>query len=430
LKNDSDVSDDQIVVKLVHEFPNAPYFFLKIKNYSSAETDFFVKGEQYNPYFEHGPLMDGEFLEVLLKRIRDRISQIRNDNITGYFSGSFLTKRLKEAELLQAYQSLMLDPGSTYDQDRVDYLHEMLRELYGWPDEKVFWGIINKGLSYARLNAGDRSGVSTDFASEIISLLRMQPREDYVLNSPSYATFIHYRGVYEDYYAGILDLIERTHPGPYSADELGKTFMDATSIIGADGWVVKTMDSMPHIQVSYRSKTIYIGKLTRIRTKKKLEQIVMHEIAGHVYRSMGKTEADQYRERYMSAHYTEHEEGFCTVLEQLSLQKFYFKRTYRYLAICLALGLDGKARDFLQTYHILWRYIALFDGDIARSKKRAFKEAARVFRCGVTTIPAVIYNKDQCYLTGNQKIWHYLSSNQLNVAEFDVFARGGRVNYE
>ncbi|HLG90629.1 MAG TPA: tyrosine/phenylalanine carboxypeptidase domain-containing protein, partial [Candidatus Saccharimonadales bacterium] len=162
----------------------------------------------------------------------------------------------------------------------------------------------------------------------------------------------------------------------------------------------------------YRKKII-IGKHFSANSTHRLKQIVAHEVGCHVQRAMSD------RRRSFLAQFDDNDEGLAIVLEQLFASRFMYKRVLRYFAIALAIGVDGKKRDFCDVYEILWRTMRVISGNSPKdSKIQAFYETARAFRGGIPSEPGMAYLKDKVYLESNLIIWEKLEERLLDSDEF------------
>lgn len=85
----------------------------------------------------------------------------------------------------------------------------------------------------------------------------------------------------------------------------------------------------------------------------------------------------------------------------------------RYLAACLAVGVDGTPRDFRAVFSLMTDYYTLKFKEDAVVNKAPFRAAwdvcVRIFRGTTGQTAGCIYTKDIVYMEGNIGIWNLLS---------------------
>jgi hypothetical protein len=124
------------------------------------------------------------------------------------------------------------------------------------------------------------------------------------------------------------------------------------------------------------------------------------------------------------AGFDESDEGLALVLEQLFSARFMYKRTIRYLAVCLGYGVDGVWRNFRQVHEILWRAMVILGNAPEVAKERAFYETVRAFRGGLPDVAGMAYIKDKIYLEENLLVWRQLEKRMLSPEEFTKLFQG------
>jgi len=194
-------------------------------------------------------------------------------------------------------------------------------------------------------------------------------------------------------------------------DELHHTL--ETTGLKSKGWSVKLVDDASHARVNHHEKTIRIGREYKPRTLKAKKRIALHEVYGHALRGPQQSLAES--------------EGFAIVLEQLLDERFKFRRAYRYLAVALGWGVDGKQRDFRDVHEIIWRLMVIVSGYAPHdAKSYAFDECVRAFRGGRPDIAGAVYLKDAVYLVANITIWDRLCKDKLEYNDFIDIIEGRR----
>lgn len=171
------------------------------------------------------------------------------------------------------------------------------------------------------------------------------------------------------------------------------------------GWAVRTRKGHYHAVTAHDNKEIVIGENYVGRSSVSNIQIALHEVYGHALRGPQASLAES--------------EGFATMLEQLVLDKYSTKRSYRFLAVLLGWGAIGDALDFRQTYEVIWRLMVIRKRyNISQAKKHAFDECARAFRGGLPHVAGSVYLKDMAYFSANIRMWQTFEKNPPTYEEF------------
>ena len=149
-----------------------------------------------------------------------------------------------------------------------------------------------------------------------------------------------------------------------------------------------------------------------MRSRKKVENLVVHEIGVHMLRSITGGETDMLPLRSGLSDYYDTEEGLGVVMEQALSGKFAERGVDHYITAGLA-HFDNK--DFREAFEIKWRLSLLgsvddesevSDEQIVKAKKTAFTQTLRSFR-GTNDMPLF---KDLSYYNGSVEVWKYLES--------------------
>lgn len=164
--------------------------------------------------------------------------------------------------------------------------------------------------------------------------------------------------------------------------------------------------------------------LTQIAT----EAIAAHEIGVHATRAH---RGEQQPLRLLSLGldgYLRGEEGLASYLQQQVEGADLFYGQDRYLAIGLALGLDGEARDFRSVFVLMRAYYQLHGADELANDtatiRRAWEVCRRIFRGTTGQSVGCVLTKSLAYFEGNLKMWEYLINHpdrypHLFVGKFD-----------
>lgn len=149
-----------------------------------------------------------------------------------------------------------------------------------------------------------------------------------------------------------------------------------------------------------------------MRSRKKVENLIVHEIGIHMLRSITGGETDMLPLRSGLSDYYDAEEGLGVVMEQALSGKFAERGVDHYITAGLAY-FDNK--DFRDAFEVKWRLSLLDsvedggeinDEQIAKAKKTAFTQTLRSFR-GTNDMPLF---KDLSYYNGSVEVWRCLES--------------------
>ncbi len=154
-----------------------------------------------------------------------------------------------------------------------------------------------------------------------------------------------------------------------------------------------------------------------------------HEAGGHFFRRI---QGEQSRLRLLGIgldRYDMGEEGVTTVTEQATEGTVEeFAGLSSHLAISLAVGLDGKPRNFRDTYEWMKKYFTFLKvkngKDLTTAETEAQSNAwaicVRTFRGTDCSTPGVCFTKDIVYREGNIRIWGVLEENPDEAHRFSM----------
>ena len=376
---------------LQRRYSSAPYSFFAIRNYDDMR-DAFLRGAIDEPNFTSSKLLNEHYLQRRKQELEKAVANDPGDNPE---LDVFLKRRIPETELLLALVRLRDDPaGKVY----LKRYRTLMKQMHGDFDATMFAGVIN----YLH----DRAAATNQQAqfSAIRSLLRKH--QDGQLYKPAPKLFSHYRKALMDSHHLFGALLRQELLPDLTREAMLAYFEWALEMSGAKaaGWALKESNHGANIMISQHRKQVVIGKHYMPYTKRRLRQVVAHEIMVHVSRTVAGSTVRR-----------DDEEGIAIVVEQLLSTNFIYRRMLRYLAAALAWGADGKPRTFRETYDIVWRAFMIVGNHSERNaKERAFAECARVFRGGVPGAAGAAYIKDKVYLETNLTIWKYLEDNELS----------------
>lgn len=167
---------------------------------------------------------------------------------------------------------------------------------------------------------------------------------------------------------------------------------------------------------SQRTKIVHIPCDTQLKSRSKkftalqAEALAEHEIGVHVRRSHNGQHSALKLLSIGLPGYIRGEEGIATFVQQQIEGATEFYGFQRYLAACLAVGMDGEKRDFRAVYQLLYDYYILTSKpnfkDIKRAQQFAWSTCMRIFRGTSAKKNGYIFTKDILYLEGNIEIWN------------------------
>jgi hypothetical protein len=402
----------QILNALQQKYPGALYSYFRIAN-QHREMNTFMIAPSKNPVFTYrSPIQCFEAQE----RIDNLRKEFRSIDDSDKLAQDFLYKRLLEAEILYLTCLAREEPSKFTGEMYKSYRDKQV-ELYGQLNTDLFYGVL-----------GFLSQISTKprrdpaYLAEINAMIvNHQHNELYI---PSNETFQYYRQLYRIVYPEFNQMLDEiAHETMRTDDAVNDLFGKALNIIGADkaGWSIVSAKYGGNIIVSKAKKQVIIPVHLKPQSNLRLRQLIAHEVGGHVYRAL-----------YGNHHHSTRvdEEGLCIVLEQLQQKNFSYKRSMRYMAICLAWGIDGKPRTFSQVYEIMWRAFMLLGHNKNQAKARAFNEVVRTFRGGVPERAGMCFIKDKIYLESNIAVWQNLENNRLDATDFKELMAGHGTMHE
>lgn len=386
------------------------------------EEERFLSGEIRNPQFYYEKLNSADFDEAL-EKIRELGDKILNHpdltSVGKKVYEGFIKKYYEQIELLRCAQDYH---GASLEEDKqkISESYKGLNiETYGEPDEGTYRSLLSEKLNCVCNK--NLTGKADDLRKELFGMVDFDPDVDIPERfRPSDETVEWMHSVAESLYGGMLSHIpnEQEEFDPY---ELQKIFTDiieeefnndSKGYAGAaEGWTVSA-EKATSVNVKSSEKRIVIPDNGMMRSRKKVENLVVHEIGVHMLRSITGGETDMLPLRSGLSDYYDTEEGLGVVMEQALSGKFAERGVDHYITAGLA-HFDNK--DFHEAFEIKWRLSLLgsvddgsevSDGQIVKAKKTAFTQTLRSFR-GTNDMPLF---KDLSYYNGSVEVWRYLES--------------------
>ncbi len=386
------------------------------------EEERFLSGEIRNPQFVYDKLNSADFDEAI-EKIRELGDKIPNHpslppSHRGIYE-EFIADYSKKTTLLnyaQQYNNAKSEEEKKAAAEKYRYLNI---ESYGEPDEDTYRSLLGGKLN--AIHSKKLTGKADELRKELFGMVNFKPGMDIPERfRPSDETVEWMHSVAESLYGGMLSHIpnEQEEFDPY---ELQKIFTDiieeefnndSKGYAGAaEGWTVSA-EKATSVNVKSSEKRIVIPDNGMMRSRKKVENLVVHEIGVHMLRSITGGETDMLPLRSGLSDYYDTEEGLGVVMEQALSGKFAERGVDHYITAGLA-HFDNK--DFREAFEIKWRLSLLSsvddgsgvgDEQIVKAKKSAFTQTLRSFR-GANDLPLF---KDLSYYNGSVEVWRYLES--------------------
>lgn len=356
-------------------FSIAAHNYFKVTNLLIAKKAF-LKHETSNPVFSYRKNFNPDV-------VRKRIKLLEENSIA-----------LKSMKLVETALILQHNPSP----ENLAAFKEINAKYYGEPTKALLAAILARFDTHVSPETKD----FWNYINHHISI-DLKKAHSTLWPSPELFSAIQAHGMQ---YMNVLFV----HKGEKNLCKLFELVMQDTGLTDM-GWKLRTTDDASPAKINHHTKTVWVGSLYKPRTQMAGLRIVAHELYGHALRGQNQSTAES--------------EGFAVLLEQLTSESFKPRRAYRYIAAALAWGVDGRPRDFRQTFEIVWRCMVIaskYTETDARSY--AFDECVRIFRGGLPDVPGAIYLKDAIYLPANILTWKWLESRSISYNDFMHLASG------
>lgn len=206
-----------------------------------------------------------------------------------------------------------------------------------------------------------------------------------------------------------------------SALDVESIFQSTLNRCGVEGWTIQ----IDKKETSNRFSVRPFSKIISIPADKQLfsrpnpltdvhvQALAEHEIGVHVRRSY---EASQGKLRLLETgldNYLTGEEGLASYAQQQIEGADEYYGFDRYLAACLAVGMDGEVRDFRAVFSLMTDYYTMKLASTDKTNTAPFRAAwdvcVRIFRGTTGQTAGCIFTKDIVYMEGNIGVWNLLS---------------------
>lgn len=386
------------------------------------EEEVFLSGEVGNPQFYYEKLNSADFDEAA-EKIQEIGNKILNHpslppSHRGIYE-EFIADYSKKTTLLNYAQQYNDAKSEEEKKAAAEKYRHLNIESYGEPDEDIYRSLLGGKLN--AIHSKKLTGKADELRKELFGMVNFKPGMDIPERfRPSNETVEWMHSVAESLYGGMLSHIPNKQEefDPY---ELQKIFTDiieeefnndSKGYAGAaEGWTV-SVEKATSVNVKSSEKRIVIPDNGMMRSRKKVENLIVHEIGIHMLRSITGGETDMLPLRSGLSDYYDAEEGLGVVMEQALSGKFAERGVDHYITAGLAY-FDNK--DFRDAFEVKWRLSLLDsvedggeinDEQIAKAKKTAFTQTLRSFR-GTNDMPLF---KDLSYYNGSVEVWRCLES--------------------
>ena len=220
-----------------------------------------------------------------------------------------------------------------------------------------------------------------------------------------------------------------------TADQVARVFQSVLDKHEITGWKIKIDRSgyrtrfsvQPDRRVINIPNDSHLGSRARPLTYNRTLALAEHEVGVHVRRAH---EGKKQPLRLLSAGlqgYLRGEEGLASYVQQQIEGASEYYGLDRYLAIGVAVGLDGAKRDFRSVFAVVRDYYRIsFPPETPEQHiaSLAWELSVRVFRGTTGQTSGLVYTRDQVYFEGNVGIWELLIDRphvfeQLFIGKFD-----------
>jgi hypothetical protein len=210
----------------------------------------------------------------------------------------------------------------------------------------------------------------------------------------------------------------------YTADEIKTAFEQALERYKLSGWKVVVVNKGTAVSVSQENKSVNIPSDRKMK-EKGLLALIEHEIGTHVLR---RENGERTKLKILGLgldRYLKGEEGIATYEEQKIEGASEFAGFEGHLAISLALGMDGKSRDFRKVYEILKDYYFINSKKeeaeaLTYAENAAWNRCVRTFRGTTCGTPGACLTRDIVYREGNIGVWDVVKNKPEEVKRFMV----------
>lgn len=393
-----------VLQKLVHE----EYHYLTPSNQRVQKKRFYDTGKIDLAY-------------TLTEQLSLAVQQAELDEMRMHIDQSTATNTVKDLYRAKfAEQQKVIDILDAVAKQDDHSFHAASRDLYGAPDPKLFWVVVNQ------INNRFNSLIAkVDPKRKTLHRAHTTWKEYFqTLNQPENIGVYHlpiYNGIYipHDYEVD-------------SAEKIHRMFSDYLEEQNINNWVVQIdhPGARTAFGVNQSTKVISIPHDSdlllrkRVLTKVSLQALLTHEVGVHVVRRENGDASPLALLGVGLDDYLRAEEGIATLAEQLITGTSQYSGEIGYFSIGAAMGILGNSLAFPDLYTVLYAYYILSIADKQLETEgfyeleelqmtatdHAWNRAVRVYRGSTGNTAGSVYTRDIIYLEGNKRMWSLLDS--------------------
>jgi hypothetical protein len=198
----------------------------------------------------------------------------------------------------------------------------------------------------------------------------------------------------------------------YTTQEMIPIFENALEEYRILDWDIELDNNYEGITVSSSKRIVYLPK-NKSYEGSYLKRLIPHEIGVHVQRSFNSYQSNYQIIKYGRLSNLE-EEGLAKVVEN-TLYESKSEISTSFLAVGLALGMDGTKRDFRDLYEILIRYYQILNTTRQKEiniKNQAWSRSIKTYMGTDYKTPGVCFLRTKGYLEKELYTRQYLLKNQ------------------
>ena len=195
-------------------------------------------------------------------------------------------------------------------------------------------------------------------------------------------------------------LTEQMRASHFAANSNLKIFQTVlANVCHLPGWQAITRSGRTSASIAYAQRRIMVPPQVENYSKRRIRKMVIHEIGVHIQRHLLTRLVPIKAFRMGLPGYEPFEEGLAVILAGYLNKQPELRSRMLYVALGLALGLDGHPRNYSQTQDLLEQIISLnHRPDYAKRQAQAI--ASRIFRGTDHQTPGTVFLADKKYLEG------------------------------
>lgn len=397
---------------------------LSLSNYLWKNRDFwekqknaFLKNIIKIPNIEYKGLEKRKIEERLIK-LKDFLQQVKKESFV--IKSAYIPK-VREKTI--AWEAL----GAVLNKDDILFSN-LSKQLYGEPCGSVFNSAIFEVKEKLKKSIQIGSEEEKEAAKKSLDVFPENNNHQVFHNKlPDKFDIQEVRKYLQKEFSGIFEVTSCLKEKKYDAKEIADVFSAALVKMNIFDWKVAVRcSSRGAVSVDPADKKVYIPA-QRVLRGNLLGSLLIHEIGTHLMRARNGTASPLLLLGRGLDHYETAEEGIATVREQAVRGELKdFEGLDGYLAVSLALGLDGQPRNFRELYDVMqpylyWRFVKKgYRTALTKSKNWAWYRCLRVFLGTSGLTPGACYTKDIIYRAGNIKIWNLIKQNPESLKKFNI----------